>query len=88
MSNIDIDPYQILNISNESTLDQVKEAYRQLAKIHHPDKGGNPETFKIIKIATKMIIESLKKGIPISKQNSSTYIDLKEQSQNYQIVQK
>ena len=88
MSHIDIDPYQILNISHDAILEQVKEAYRQLARTHHPDRDGNPETFKIIKIASKMIIDNLKKGVPIPKQNSSTFVDLKEQAQNYQPVQK
>lgn len=30
------------------TLDQAKKHYWGLAKIHHPDKGGNEETFKEI----------------------------------------
>jgi hypothetical protein len=31
------DPYQILNISSDASEQQVKDAYRQLAKKYHPD---------------------------------------------------
>lgn len=80
----DINPYQILGIPTNSTLDVVKEAYRQLATRHHPDKGGNPETFKIVKLAFKMIVDNIKKGIQIPQNSSSTYTEMKEASQNYQ----
>lgn len=80
----DINPYQILGIPTNSTIDAVKEAYRQLATKHHPDKGGNPETFKIVKLAFKMIVDNIKKGIQIPQNSSSTYTEMKEASQNYQ----
>jgi len=81
---VDINPYQILGLSPDASLDAVKESYRQLATKHHPDKGGNPETFKIVKLAFKMIADSIKKGVPIQRQNSSTYADMKESAQNFQ----
>lgn len=80
----DINPYQILGIPNDATLEMVKDAYRQLATKHHPDKGGNQETFKIIKLSFKMIVDNIKKGIQIPKNGSSTHIDMKEASQNLQ----
>ena len=37
------DPYQILGISRNATDDEVKEAYRTLARKYHPDNyGDNP----------------------------------------------
>ena len=37
------DPYQILGISRNATDDEVKNAYRNLAKKYHPDSyGDNP----------------------------------------------
>ena len=81
-------PYQILGISEDSTIEQVKEQYRQLARVQHPDKGGNAEMFKITKIAFKMIIESLKKGVPIQKQTSTTFVEMRDASQKFLPIQK
>jgi DnaJ family protein A protein 2 len=40
--------YEDLEVSQDSTQDDIKKAYRKLAMKHHPDKGGDPETFKKI----------------------------------------
>jgi curved DNA-binding protein CbpA len=79
----DINPYQILGVPIDATLEEVKEAYRVLAQKHHPDKpGGNPEKFKIIKLSFKMIADNLKKGTHIPKSTSNTYGDMKSAAQN------
>ena len=31
------DPYQILGVTREATQDDIRKAYRRLAKMHHPD---------------------------------------------------
>src|SRR5436853_7775505 len=85
---MEIDPYQILKIPREATLEEVKDAFRLMAKEHHPDKGSNPENFKIMKLAFKLIIDSLKKGVPLKKQTSTTFVEMRSASQNFQEVQK
>lgn len=50
-------PYDILGVSNDASMDVVKAAYKKLAMIHHPDKGGNPETFKEINDAFGRIVK-------------------------------
>lgn len=37
--------FSILGISPTSNKDEILDAYRRLAKVYHPDKGGNGEMF-------------------------------------------
>ena len=36
------------NFKNCSSIKEAKTEYKKLARIHHPDKGGNTEIFKIL----------------------------------------
>lgn len=46
--NKNIDYYRILCVGRDCTIRDIKKAYRELSKTHHPEKGGNPESFAII----------------------------------------
>ena len=56
---IEIDCYRILGVSKAATGEEIKKAYRRLAKQHHPDKNnGDPEgesQFKDINQAYQII---------------------------------
>ena len=43
-----INDFDILGIPRDSDLSTIKKAYRMLAKVYHPDKGGDEEVFKKI----------------------------------------
>lgn len=45
------DPYTILGVSKGSSDSEIKSAYRKLAKKHHPDTGGDQQTFAEISSA-------------------------------------
>ena len=55
------DPYEILGVSRTATADEIKSAYRKLAKKHHPDLGGDPEKFKEINQAHDTLSDPNKK---------------------------
>ena len=55
-----ISPYIILGLNLNASLDEVKERFRALAKLHHPDRGGDAEQFNQIYEAYIKIVENHK----------------------------
>lgn len=47
--------YQSLGLKFDATQDEIKSAYRRLAGVHHPDRGGAPEVFRRIQAAYEAI---------------------------------
>lgn len=43
--------WNVLHTSHDATEEQIAEAFKDLAKVHHPDKGGDPEKFMEIRQA-------------------------------------
>ena len=57
-----MNPYQILQISSGSNLDQIKLAYKRLARVYHPTKGGSKEQFVQLQQAYQLAVKHLKTG--------------------------
>ena len=50
-----VECYEILGLKITATEEEVKKAYRKLAMVHHPDKGGDVDKFKEITAAYENI---------------------------------
>ena len=55
--NTSMNLYEELELPRNCTFDEIKQQYRHLANIHHPDKGGDTEKFKRIKFAYEVLID-------------------------------
>lgn len=49
------DHYAALGISADSTTDQIKLSFRELARRHHPDRGGDADSFHRIREAYELL---------------------------------
>ena len=55
--------YDVLGVSKEATQKEIRKAYIQLSKEHHPDKGGNEEKFKEINAAHEILSDVSRRKI-------------------------
>src|SRR5262249_37553588 len=51
----EIDPLQVLGVTADSSLEQIRDAYRQKAKRYHPDAGGEDWVFRILSQAYELL---------------------------------
>lgn len=56
-----MDHYTTLGVNKTASQDEIKRAYRKLAKQHHPDSGGDPEQFKRINQAYSIVGDERKR---------------------------
>jgi molecular chaperone DnaJ len=56
------DLYQLLDLPPEASADDVKRAYRRKAREHHPDAGGDEETFKAVTHAYQVLSDPEKRA--------------------------
>lgn len=53
--------YDDLELPKTSTYEEIKQKYRILAQLHHPDKGGDAEKFKRIRLAYEVLSDPIKR---------------------------
>ena len=54
--------YEVLELKDTATQEEIKKAFRRLSKLHHPDKGGDQEKFKEINEAYQTLSNPEKKA--------------------------
>ena len=56
------DLYQLLDLPADASVEDVKRAYRRKAREHHPDTGGDEETFKAVTHAYQVLSDPEKRA--------------------------
>lgn len=74
----DIDPYEVFGLSKNFEWDELKESYRRLAKLVHPDKGGTEEIFNKVTECFKFLAHEYK-----LRKSDRPHYELKKESQDY-----
>ena len=57
------DYYKTLGVSKDATADEIKKAFRKLARTHHPDAGGDEAKFKEINEAYEVLSDEEKRAL-------------------------
>jgi curved DNA-binding protein CbpA len=64
-----MDPYAMLNVPKNFTIDQLKEQYKKIALKVHPDKGGSSELFLLVTKAFKMLVAEYNRRVSDKQYN-------------------
>lgn len=75
-----MDLYQELDLPRDCSFDDIKQQYRILAGIHHPDKGGDEEKFKKIKFAYEVLSDPDRRSEYDKSGNTQNAPDIKNQA--------
>lgn len=84
--------YEILDIEKTATADQIKKAYRKMAKKYHPDRSGEEAQFKEVQLAWEVLGDVEKKkiydetGVIHSKANNEHLFNASILNQVFSIV--
>mmetsp|Transcript_11923 Transcript_11923/g.16508 ORF Transcript_11923/g.16508 Transcript_11923/m.16508 type:complete len:481 (-) Transcript_11923:285-1727(-) len=55
--------YDVLGVSKDASKSEIRKAYFKLARVHHPDRGGDEEKFKEIQKAHEILGDEEKRKI-------------------------
>ena len=69
------DYYKTLGVPRTATADEIKKAFRKLARTHHPDAGGDEAKFKELNEAYEVLSDDKKRKLydPVSYTHLDVY---------------
>ena len=73
-----INPYQLLGVTPNSTIPELKKSYYQLALLCHPDKGGNNDDMRVVHQSYKYIKRQMENA-----NYTKSYEDLEQEFQQF-----
>jgi len=68
----ELDPYEILQINYDADIVEIRNNFKRLILLHHPDKGGNPQQFQIIKQAYAYLYKQKKEEDNLNQRQQMT----------------
>ena len=84
----DVNYYEILELPRTASLDEVKAAYKKMASVVHPDKGGSAMLFRLVKEAYEVLSDPIKRKQHDSDLAGSSGGNRQANSQNSQQQQR
>jgi curved DNA-binding protein CbpA len=84
----EINLYDVLRVDKNASWQTIKNAYRKLVPIYHPDRGGDPELFELITNAFNILSNSSSRSeyddlTKLAKQSTSDYSALKKAADDF-----
>lgn len=71
--------YKTLNVTEDASQADIKKAYKKLAMEHHPDRGGEKETFAKIAEAY-VVLSDPKRRTQYDETGDTEFIDIRHQA--------
>jgi len=83
------DPYDVLNIPRDSDLETIKQAFRKLTRVHHPDRNRknpqyNPAYYSRV-CAAYEILSDPRKRMSFDQQHAPTWNVLRDGAKNFPV---
>lgn len=73
-----LNPYDVLGVRKNFEFDELKDAYRRIAKMVHPDKGGSHQLFQMVTDSFRTLAHEYK-----MRTSDRPHHELKREAQHY-----
>lgn len=80
---MELDPYKILGVSYSANLTEIREKFKKIVLIVHPDRGGDARKFQIVKNAYKYLYEYKTKEAKQLENESRKLEDIKKERKEH-----